>query len=104
MSAESGWIAEPRPPKLQRFRSYASYRLGKIAEKDQANEEEDVRYLSDGKVYTWDELREETLSLAEAEGYPIGNFSDYLTESIHTGTITEVWPQGACDHKGTGPQ
>jgi len=48
------------------------------------------KYLSDGKFYTYDQLKEETLEQAEADGYPIENFSDYLTESIQTGTIKAV--------------
>lgn len=36
MNVEQGWIVGPQPPRLQRHRSYASYRLQQIDERERA--------------------------------------------------------------------
>ena len=55
--------------------------------------DDDTRYRMSGIEYTYDELREvskaELAELNELQGTDYG-FDDYLTESVHTGTIEVV--------------
>ena len=61
-----------------------------------------ARYRIDGRVYTYDELRE--VSKAEAADLRLDtwrdgkfDFNDYLIESLHTGTIELVDTDDDCD-------
>ncbi|MEB3982511.1 hypothetical protein OQ968_14705 [Mycobacterium sp. 663a-19] len=67
MSAEKGWIAEPQPPHIPKYRSRASSRADKIARSGALVTEADLRARQRALDQTWAEQEIENARLRKID-------------------------------------